>query len=139
MNIRTIGAHFLLSFIFISPVLATSHIVPGGGRNPVPGGGTNPPIQINIENPLSGANTVTEFIRLIISNIVLPIGGMVAVVYIMYAGFLLVTAQGNAEKIKEGRAAFFNAAIGTAILLGAWVIANVVATTICTLDRAACS
>lgn len=128
---------FVLAFVFIfSPMFLLAQN--NGGNSPPPtgnppGGGNSPPppttISINIPNPLK-VDTIYEFIRLVIDNIVLPIGGVLAVLYIMYAGFLMVTARGDEAQIKKGRAAFLHAAIGTAILLGAWVIAIVIENTI---------
>ena len=40
----------------------------------------------------------------------------------MYGGFLLVTAQGDGEKIEQGRKTLTWAMVGTAVLLGAKVI-----------------
>jgi hypothetical protein len=111
----------------------TGTIPPGSGTNT----GTNPPPStgtglITIPNPLKSgnSNTLYGFISDLINGVVVPIGGVLAVLYIMYAGFLMVTARGSEEQIKKGRAAFTHAAIGTAILLGAWVIATVIENTI---------
>jgi hypothetical protein len=86
---------------------------------------------IKIDNPLkSGANTLEEFIVLLIKNVILPVGGVIAVIYIIYAGFLLVTARGNETKLADAKRAFFYAAIGTMVLLGSWVIAEAIKGTI---------
>jgi len=86
---------------------------------------------IKIGNPLrSGTNTLQDFIELIIKQVILPVGGVIAVIYIIYAGFLLVTAQGNETKLAEAKRAFLYAAIGTMVLLGAWVIAEAIGGTI---------
>jgi hypothetical protein len=136
MKLKKILTSLLGFFILISPLFALAQS-PGGGSTPPPpagpGGGSTPPptvTTITIENPLKGSSTLYGFISDIINNIVLPLGGVIAVLYIMYAGFLLVTARGDEKQIGEGKAAFTNAAIGTAILLGAWVIAQVIETTI---------
>jgi hypothetical protein len=102
----------------------------GGGGSPPPPGSSGSPIRITIDNPVKGDGNIYSFITLIIDSIVLPLGGVIAVLYIMYAGFLMVTARGDAKQVAEGRTAFTNAAIGTAILLGAWVIAKVIEATI---------
>lgn len=51
------------------------------------------------------------------------LGILVAVVGLVYAGFLKVTAMGDEEKLKKANRAFLWGVIGTAIMLGAWVIA----------------
>lgn len=65
-----------------------------------------------------------------ISEIVLMIGIPVAVMFIIYAGFLFVTARGSEEKVTKARQTFTWAIIGTAILLGAKIIAMAVEATI---------
>ena len=98
------------------------------------GSGVNPPGSITLTNPLRpGTNNIYEFIRDVINNIVLPIGGVVVVIFIIYSGFLFVTAQGNDEKLKKAKRNFLYVVIGTAILLGAWVIAVAIENTIAAL------
>ncbi len=95
---------------------------------------TTPPCptgKITIDNPLKdGTNTLQAFLALIIKEVILPVGGVIAVIYIIYAGFMLVTARGNEAKLTEAKRAFLYAAIGTLILLGAWAIAEVIKGTI---------
>ena len=78
---------------------------------------------ITIPNPLnSSISSIPALIRTIIDSILLPIGGVIAVLMIMYAGFLYVTARGNSSKIEKAHQALLWAVIGAAILLGALVI-----------------
>lgn len=51
---------------------------------------------------------------------------VVAALYIIYAGFKFIAAQGNQQKLIEARRTFLSAIIGTAIILGAWVIVQFV-------------
>lgn len=97
------------------------------------GGGAPPPISypINIKNPLkNGTNSLYGFINLVINDVILPVGGVIAVIFIIYSGFLFVTAQGNETKLATAKKAFLYAAIGTAILLGAWAISLAIESTI---------
>ena len=89
-------------------------------------------VTISIPNPLneSVGNSIPGLIRVIIDNILLPIGGVVAVLMIMWAGFLYVTARGDTAKLKDARNALLWAVIGAAILLGAWVISQAIQSTI---------
>jgi hypothetical protein len=50
--------------------------------------------------------------------------------YIIYAGFTFVTAQGNPGEIQKAKQRLLWALIGAAILLGAAGIAEVVKTTV---------
>ncbi len=82
-----------------------------------------------IPNPLG---TITNFGELInkIASIVLAIGIPVAAVFIIYAGFLFVTARGSEEQIKTAKTTLYWAIIGTALVVGAKVIATALQTTI---------
>lgn len=133
---KKFGILVVASFFTVLPLLTFAQS--SGGMNPAGGsssGGMSPGnqrIEIKIENPLAdkGVNTISDFLALVINDLVLPIGALIAVLYIMYAGFLMVTARGDEGQLKEAKSAFTNAAIGTAILLGSWVIAEVIQTTI---------
>lgn len=100
--------------------------VPGPGSTPVPGPGS----VTGIPNPLNGINSLYDLVQAIINNIVVPIGSVVIVLMIIFAGFQFVTAQGNPTKIEEAKKTFFFAVIGAAILLGSWAIAQIIKTTV---------
>jgi len=86
-----------------------------------------------LESPLKNIGGIDTLVKVIIDKIILPIGASVAALFIIYAGFLYVKAQGDTTKLKEARAALTNALIGTAIILGAWVIAELISGTITAL------
>ena len=86
------------------------------------------PGSINLPNPV-GFGSVPEFIEALL-RIVTMIGVPIAVFFIIYAGFLFVTAQGNPTKLATARKALLAALVGTAILLGAWVIATAIKGTV---------
>ena len=73
-------------------------------------------------NPPTRARNLADFIKEI-ANIAMQIGGIVAVIFIIWSGFLFVTARGNEEQIKKARATFFWTIIGAFILLGAYAVA----------------
>ncbi len=79
------------------------------------GGLTNPLISCSF------ADLVTN-----IARIVAQIGVPIAVIFIMWAGFLFVTARGSEEQLKKAKTTFFWAILGTAILLGAWALATAI-------------
>jgi hypothetical protein len=68
--------------------------------------------------------------KAIVNNVLLPIGGVLAVLGFIWSGFLYVMAQGNSTKIADATRALSYTAIGTAILLGAWAITDVISGTI---------
>lgn len=86
-------------------------------------------INITVNNPLTGVNSINEFLERII-ELALKLGIPIIALMIIYAGFLYVTARGDTGKIKTAHKAFLNAIIGAAILLGAWVIVQIIDGTI---------
>lgn len=70
-------------------------------------------------------------IRLIIAriiNAVLGLLGIIAVVIIIYAGYVIMTAGGNEEKVTQGKRILVNAVIGLAIILSAFAIVQFILT-----------
>ncbi len=111
----------------------------GGINNPAQGGIKKPSTgSTKISNPFSGGDTLFALLRTIINDILMPIGGVLAVLAFIYSGFLYVTAQGNETKIKTAHTALLYTAIGTAVLLGSWVLATVICNTIGQLGGPVC-
>lgn len=88
-------------------------------------------IQTKIENPLgeNGPQDIPDFIERAI-DVILVIGVPIVVLAIIYSGFLFVSAQGNAEKLKTAKKAILYSVIGAVLLLGAFVIANAIGDTV---------
>ena len=86
---------------------------------------------VGIDNPLKGINSIQSFVEVVLNNIVLPIGSVVVVLFIIYTGFLFVTARGNPEKIESAKRTLLWVVIGTAILLGSVVISAAITGTLC--------
>ena len=83
------------------------------------------------ENPLKpGNDSLASFVQTILNSVVMPIGAIICAFFIIYAGFLFVTARGNEDKLKDAKSALLNAVIGTAILLGAAAISTIISKTI---------
>ena len=83
-------------------------------------------------NPLAstGANSIAGLLDVILKDIVIPVGGVLCALVIIYSGFLFVTARGEPGKIEDAKKTFFYAVIGTLVLLGAATIASIIQTTI---------
>ena len=80
--------------------------------------------RVALQNPLN-ANTFGEFVDAI-ANIVIKIGGVLAVIFIIISGFLFVTARGNEEQLGKAKTSLTWTIVGTAVLLGASVIAKAI-------------
>lgn len=143
---KKILTHFFLTVITVVimfPILAIAEDIGGMGSGSDIGGmgsgngtsgGQTVTQKINIINPFKCGGqiecSIPGLLKAIIKNILLPIGGVVAAIMIMYAGFLFVTARGEPAKITQAKTALLYAVIGTAILLGAWTISEAIQGTI---------
>ena len=74
-------------------------------------------IEFQLKNPLKGgAKSLTELIG-IVANFIFNLGIPVAVIVIIYGGFLMLTSGGKPEAYKKGLDALKYAVLGVAILL----------------------
>lgn len=87
---------------------------------------------VTLVNPIA-ANSFQELAAQVL-KVVSSIGGILAVFFIIYAGFLFVTAGGSEEKRKSAKWALLYAIIGTAVLVGAQALALIIETTIKSLQ-----
>ena len=88
-------------------------------------------------DPLTGkclpeAHSINDFwaIGLAAVDILLRIGGLVAVVYVIYGGFLYMTSQGEPDRTSAAKNTILNALIGVVIILIAIVAVNFIGATI---------
>ncbi len=82
-----------------------------------------------IKNPLGTTSTIPAFILLILDT-AFPIVTLLAIFFMIYAGFRMVIFASNEEKLSEAKRAFLWTVIGVAILLGAKVLSAVICGTI---------
>lgn len=112
----------------------------GGNNSNSTGGNINPSSgstgSRSILNPLAcspGAQAkgqcIPELLFKVI-DIILVFALPIIVLYIMYAGYLFVTAAGNSEKISAARSALLWSIIGGVIVLGARIIVTIIQGTI---------
>ncbi|MEK7093147.1 MAG: hypothetical protein AAB927_01550 [Patescibacteria group bacterium] len=86
-----------------------------------------------LQNPLQ-FNDIAGFIAgalKVLVMVALPIISL----FIVYSGFLFVSAQGNTEKLATARSNFFWVVIGAILILGAWVIATLIGGTVTQLTK----
>ncbi|OGG66220.1 hypothetical protein A3I99_00530 [Candidatus Kaiserbacteria bacterium RIFCSPLOWO2_02_FULL_45_11b] len=79
---------------------------------------------VTLANPLR-VNTITELLAAIL-NIVIVLAVPIIVFFIIYAGFLYVTAKGNAQQIEQATRSLTYAIIGGVLVLGAVAIAEII-------------
>lgn len=85
-----------------------------------------------LSNPLKARN-ITELLVQII-DILLTLAIPVVVMFIMYGGFVLVTAQGNQANITKGKNSILWAVIGGVIVLSAKLIIEIIQSTVTALQ-----
>lgn len=105
---------------FLVPMVVTADLV---GHDPVD--------PVGISNPLKGSDSLQGFVKVVLENIVLPIGSVVIVFMIIYSGFLFVTARGNESKLETAKHTLLYVIIGAAVLLGSVAISKVIDGTLC--------
>ena len=90
---------------------------------------------INIPNPLNCApgqdcRTLMGLLTILLNNVVMPIAAVAVVIWIIWAGFTYVMAQGNPTKVAVAHQRLLWSLIGAGILLGAAGISKVVELTV---------
>jgi hypothetical protein len=70
-----------------------------------------------------------------ILEVVIAIGTPIAILAVIYSGFLFVSARGNTTKLETAKSVFLWTVIGVAILLGAKLLAMVISGTIADLGK----
>lgn len=134
-KLKKLSVHLLALTFLVIPVMISAQIKGTGNNPPITGSG-NTSITFKIPNPFkcgTGDNdkcTLMSLITTILNNIIMPIAAVGIVLYIMYAGFKFVIAQGNPKKIEEAQQMLLWAMIGAGVLLGAAGIAKVVENTV---------
>ena len=77
-----------------------------------------------IENPINSGTF--EAVVAKIAELIARIGMVLVVVFIIYSGFLFVSARGSDEQLKKAKSTFMWTIIGAAIIIGAYAIAQAV-------------
>ena len=83
------------------------------------------------ENPFgSNAPVTLEKILTTFLDLVIKVGAVVIVFFVIYSGFLFVTAQGNEGQLTKAKQNLMYVAIGAVILLGAQAISLIIQNTV---------
>lgn len=114
---------FIISFYFLSYFVvnnALAEVPLGGVTYTTPNCGVD-----GLCNPLGENSTIMSVLQKIISYL-LMIGAPIVGIMVLYGGFLILTAQDNPEKVKQGFDTIKWAAIGYIIVLCAWGIVAII-------------
>lgn len=137
-----------INYLFLGVVVVMLLVV-GGVRASAQQGvtpdvtGSTPPVDVTgstptktpqtftgLQNPIKAKN-VQELLFLI-TDLIIFVGVIIAVLVFIFIGFKFVMAQGDAAALKEARSFFYGAVIGTAILISAKLIVEVLQNTLVT-------
>jgi hypothetical protein len=131
-----------LSLLLIpAAAFAQQQVIAQPGVNPPP---ASAPAQsaggsAQVTNPLgSGITSFCSLIKAILSATI-AIGIPIAVLFIVFAGFKFVMAQGNPAELAKARQNLMYTFIGIGIFLGAWLLAMVIANTVNTISAGSTS
>ena len=80
------------------------------------------------ENPLK-FDTIQDFVKGFLEA-VMYIGFPIAVLFVVYSGFLFVFAQGNSTELEKAKKNFLYTVVGVALFLGAIALATLIKGTI---------
>lgn len=121
--------NFLISLVHLNAQTQEKPIDLGSvWANQVPVTGAPGKTGAIITNPLK-YEKVSDLLRSVL-GVFVQFATVIAAFFIIYAGFLYVTAQGNKGKVEKATEIFYNTIIGTIIILGAFVILEVINNTI---------
>jgi uncharacterized RDD family membrane protein YckC len=81
--------------------------------------------KVELENPLR-VTTIEGLLRAIIA-VVLVFAVPIIIFFIIYAGFLYVTARGNEQQVQQATRALLYALVGGLLILGAYVLIQIIA------------
>ncbi|OGZ06949.1 MAG: hypothetical protein A2942_01290 [Candidatus Lloydbacteria bacterium RIFCSPLOWO2_01_FULL_50_20] len=116
MIINTIKKYRVLPFVASTVVLLFPAIVFAQLPQPT----------VTLSNPAPGAgSTLQDFVYLLI-EIIQWVALPILALCIIHAGFILVSAGGNEEKITKGKLWVIWTLVGAAIILGSRVVANII-------------
>lgn len=126
-------ALFTLTLLMSSVLMVSAEI---GVDTPDGGTSVNTPSSqtAKFPNPFGNTgntNSLSGFVQFALEKIVLPIGAVVVVFFVIYSGYLFVTANGSEDKLEKAKHTFLGVVIGAAILLGSWTIASAIKGTLC--------
>jgi hypothetical protein len=102
----------LLAFVQVAPAVLAAN--PGAVRPP------------DVGLPGSSTSSISNTIVSVIKNILLPLAGIIAVLFIIIGGYQYMTSGANEELAESGKKTLQNSIIGLVIVILSYIIVNVV-------------
>lgn len=84
--------------------------------------------ETQLQNPL-GVSSISDFVALVLKVMVMVALPIISF-FIVYSGFLFISAQGNPEQLSKAKTNLMYVVIGAILILGAWVIATLIGGTV---------
>ncbi|MBI4079734.1 hypothetical protein HY414_00710 [Candidatus Kaiserbacteria bacterium] len=84
--------------------------------------------EVALKNPLN-FSTIPEFIAGALKALAL-IALPIITLFLVISGFYFITAQGNQEKLSTAKRNFVYVLLGALLILGAWILATLIAGTV---------
>jgi hypothetical protein len=106
-----------------------------GGAHAQDTGGLPSTTTVGLKNPIS-IDTLAGFVKSIL-DIVVMIGIPIIALAIIYSGFLFVKAKGDPKELSTAKETFLYTIIGAAIILGSWILAQAICSTVAQLGASA--
>src|SRR5581483_5322004 len=88
----------------------------------------------NFNTGVAGSSTLPGLVVNVI-QLILIFSGSVAVLVLIYGGFLYLTSAGNEEQGEKGKSAFLNAVLGLVVIVLAFTIVRVISSTLTGADK----
>ena len=110
---------------FTVPVVVLLFVVVAHAQSTLCTGGNT----TNCFNGPTGNVTFQTFIANVMTAMV-KIAVPIITVFIVYSGFLFVTAQGKPAQLETAKRNFMYSIIGALLILAAWVLANIIGSTV---------
>ncbi len=87
-------------------------------------------VAAGVTNPLNpNFSDIPRFIAGVL-QVMVQVGLPIIAFFMLYAGYQFVSAGGNSEKLNSAKENFKYVMIGSALILGAWVMATLIANTV---------
>lgn len=114
---------YLVSFIFVLPLVVSAESY-NTGQPPQYNTGN----YIGFDNPLQ-VKTICGALKLFL-NALITLAVPVAVLFLVYAGFLFVWARGSTKELARAKRNILWVVIGIGIFMGAWLLGQIIMNTL---------